>query len=140
MNLPDFYIDKIIQIALEEDINYIDLATDYLLDDDDESTASFVAKASGVLCGIDAALRTFRLLDSSVKAEIYIKDGEKVNKGDIIAVISGKTKTILKGERTSLNILQHMSGIATETAKYAECCKGTNAHVAETRKTIEEMK
>lgn len=136
MNLPDFYTDKIIRTALEEDINYIDLATDYLLDDNDQSTASFIAKASGVLCGIDTALRVFKLLDDTIKAEAYIKDGEKVEKGDVIAVISGKTKTILKGERTSLNILQHMSGIATETAKYAECCKGTRAHVAETRKTL----
>lgn len=136
MNLPDFYTDKIIRTALEEDINYIDLATDYLLDDNDQSTASFIAKASGVLCGIDTALRVFKLLDDTIKAEAYIKDGEKVEKGDVIAVISGKTKTILKGERTSLNILQHMSGIATETAKYSECCKGTRAHVAETRKTL----
>ena len=65
-----------------------------------------------------------------------IKDGGKVAKGDVIAVVTGRTKTILKGERTSLNILQHMSGIASETAKYAECCKGTNAHVTETRKTL----
>jgi nicotinate-nucleotide pyrophosphorylase (carboxylating) len=136
MNLPNFYVDKVIKTALEEDINYIDLATDYLLDDNDMSKASFVAKASGVLCGIDAALRTFKLLDDTIKTEVYIKDGEKVEKGNIIATISGKTKTILKGERTSLNILQHMSGIATETAKYAECCNGTRAHVAETRKTL----
>jgi nicotinate-nucleotide pyrophosphorylase (carboxylating) len=136
MNLPNFYFDKVIKTALEEDINYIDLATDYLLDDNDMSKASFVAKASGVLCGIDAALRTFKLLDDTIKTEVYIKDGEKVEKGNIIATISGKTKTILKGERTSLNILQHMSGIATETAKYAECCNGTRAHVAETRKTL----
>ncbi len=136
MNLPIFYVDNIIKTALEEDINYIDVATDYLLDDDAQSSASFIAKASGVLCGIDIALRTFSLIDNTVSAEIFIMDGEKVNKGDVIATIKGRTKTILKGERTSLNILQHMSGIATETAKYAECCKGTNAHVTETRKTL----
>lgn len=136
MNLPAFYIDKIITTALEEDINYVDVATDYLLDDEAVSTASYIAKASGVLCGIDIALRTFSLLDNSVKSEIFIKDGEKVNKGDIIATITGKTKTILKGERTSLNLLQHLSGIATATSKYVECCKGTDAHVAETRKTL----
>lgn len=136
MNLPIFYVDNIIKTALEEDINYIDVATDYLLDDDAQSSASFIAKASGVLCGIDIALRTFSLIDNTVSAEIFIMDGEKVKKGDVIATIKGRTKTILKGERTSLNILQHMSGIATETAKYAECCKGTNAHVTETRKTL----
>ena len=136
MNLPNFYTDDIIRRALEEDINYIDLATDYLLDDEDMSSASFIAKAEGVLCGIDIALRVFTLIDSDVKTEIKIKDGGKVNKGDVIATVSGRTKSILKGERTSLNILQHMSGIASETAKYVACCEGTNCSVAETRKTL----
>ena len=136
MQLPNFYVDDIIKRALEEDINYIDLATDYLLDDDDMSAANFVAKADGVLCGIDIAVRTFTFIDADVKSEIKIHDGEKVAKGDIIATVTGRTKSILKGERTSLNILQHMSGIASETAKYAECCKGTKAHVTETRKTL----
>lgn len=136
MNLPQFITDEIIERALREDINYVDAATDYLLDDDDVSAARFVAKASGILCGIDIAVRVFELLDKNVKVQINIKDGGKVEKGDIIAVVTGKTKAILKAERTSLNILQHMSGIATETAKYAECCKGTRAHVTETRKTL----
>lgn len=136
MNLPNFYTDDIIKRALDEDINYIDLATDYLLDDEDVSSASFIAKAEGVLCGIDIALRVFTLIDSDVKTEIKIKDGGKVNKGDVIATVSGRTKSILKGERTSLNILQHMSGIASETAKYVACCEGTKCSVAETRKTL----
>ncbi|MGN0552158.1 MAG: carboxylating nicotinate-nucleotide diphosphorylase [Oscillospiraceae bacterium] len=136
MNLPQFTTDEIIERALREDINYIDAATDYLLDDDDVSTARFVAKASGVLCGIDIAVRVFEMLDKDVSVQINIKDGGKVEKGDVIAVVTGKTKAILKAERTALNILQHMSGIATETAKYAECCKGTKAHVTETRKTL----
>jgi len=136
MNLPNFYIDDIITRALAEDINYIDLATDYLLDDEDISEAYFVAKAEGVLCGIDAALRVFTLIDPTVTSEVKIKDGEAVKKGDIIAAIKGHTKSILKGERTSLNLLQHMSGIATETAKYVKCCEGTGCTVADTRKTL----
>lgn len=136
MNLPNFYIDDIIKRALEEDINYVDLATDYLLDDEDMSSASFIAKAEGVLCGINAALRVFTFIDSEVKTEIKIKDGESVKKGDVIAVVSGRTKSILKGERTSLNILQHMSGVASETAKYVKCCEGTKCTVADTRKTL----
>ena len=87
MNLPNFYTDDIIRRALEEDINYIDLATDSHLDDEDVSTASFIAKAEGVLCGIDIALRVFTLIDSNVKTEIRIKDGGKVNKGDVIASV-----------------------------------------------------
>ena len=136
MNLPQFITDEIIERALREDINYVDAATDYLLDDDDVSTARFVAKASGILCGIDIAVRVFEMLDKDIQVQINIRDGGKVEKGDVIAVVTGKTKAILKAERTSLNILQHMSGIATETAKYAECCKGTRAHVTETRKTL----
>ncbi len=136
MNLPQFITDEIIERALREDINYVDAATDYLLDDDDVSTARFVAKASGILCGIDIAVRVFEMLDKDIKVQINIRDGGKVEKGDVIAVVTGRTKAILKAERTSLNILQHMSGIATETAKYAECCKGTRAHVTETRKTL----
>ena len=136
MNLPNFYVDDIIKRALAEDINYIDLATDYLLDDEDVSTANFVSKAEGVLCGIDCALRVFTLIDSDVKSEIKIKDGGKVSKGDVIATVTGRTKSILKGERTALNILQHMSGIASETAKYVACCEGTNCSIAETRKTL----
>ncbi len=136
MNLPNFYIDDIITRALAEDINYIDLATDYLLDDEDVSEAYFVAKAEGVLCGIDAALRVFTLIDPTVTSEVKIKDGEAVKKGNIIATIKGHTKSVLKGERTSLNLLQHMSGIATETAKYVKCCEGTVCTVAATRKTL----
>lgn len=136
MNLPIFYVDDVIKRALAEDINYIDLATDYLLDDEDVSAASFIAKAEGILCGIDCALRVFTLLDENVKSEIKIKDGGKVCKGDVIAAVTGRTKSILKGERTALNILQHMSGIATETAKYVKCCEGTKCSVAETRKTL----
>ncbi|MGN0586745.1 MAG: nicotinate-nucleotide diphosphorylase (carboxylating), partial [Oscillospiraceae bacterium] len=97
MNLPNFYVDDIIKRALEEDINYIDLATDYLLDDDDISTANFVAKAEGVLCGIDIAVRTFTFIDPDIKAEIKIRDGGRVNQGDIIATVTGRTKSILKG-------------------------------------------
>lgn len=106
MNLPDFYTDKIIRTALEEDINYIDLATDYLLDDNDQSTASFIAKASGVLCGIDTALRVFKLLDDTIKAEAYIKDGEKVEKGRCNCSNIGQNKNYSKRRK---NITEHSS-------------------------------
>ncbi len=136
MNLPEFYVDDVIKTALSEDINYIDLASDYLLEDDSISEANFVAKAEGILCGIDVALRVFTLVDKDITFDIKIKDGEKVNLGDIIATVKGKTKSILKAERTSLNLLQHMSGIASETAKYVSACDGTNCHVCDTRKTM----
>lgn len=136
MILPDFYVDDIIKRALQEDINYIDLATDLLIPEEDISSAEFVSKAEGVLAGIDCALRVFTFIDGNVKCEIFIHDGEKVKKGDIIAKVTGRTRSILKAERTSLNILQHMSGVATAVNRLVTACEGTKASVADTRKTL----
>lgn len=135
MTLPQSYIDNIINTALSEDINYIDVTTDYLIDDASVSEAYYVAKDEGVLCGIDVAARVFEIL-GGIKFEKKISDGEKVKKGDIIATLSGSTKNLLKGERTALNLLQHMSGIATATNRCAELVKGTRAQITDTRKTL----
>ena len=136
MRLMQFQIDDIIKTALLEDINYIDVTTDYLVDENSVSTAKYVSKDEGVLCGIDVAMRVFQLLDSNVKCEVFIHDGEKVKKGDIIARFYGDTKVLLKGERTALNILQHLSGIATATNKCVKLVEGTNAQITDTRKTL----
>ncbi len=136
MKLPQFYVDDIIKRAIAEDINYIDVTTDYLLSDDTITTAKFIAKDSGVLAGIDVALRVFELLDSNIEFEVLIKDGQKVKKGDVIAKMKGSVVSLLKGERTALNLLQHMSGIATATNRCVELVAGTNATIAETRKTL----
>lgn len=136
MKLMQFQIDDIIKAALLEDINYIDVTTDYLVDDDKVSTAKYVAKDEGVLCGIDVALRVFTLLDDKAEFKIHIKDGGMVKKGDVIAEITAKTRALLKGERTALNLVQHMSGIATATNKCVKLVEGTRASIAETRKTL----
>lgn len=136
MRLMQFQIDDMIKSALLEDINYIDVTTDYLIDEEKINTAQYVAKADGVLCGIDIALRVFTLLDPSASFEVLIHDGEQVKKGDIIARMTAHTRALLKGERTALNILQHMSGIATATNKCVKLVEGTNATVADTRKTL----
>lgn len=130
------YIDGVINTALAEDINYIDVTTDNLLDDSHKSTAYFVAKDDGVLCGIDIAVRVFEMVGGNVEAEILLNDGTEVKKGDIIANLKGSTKTLLKGERTALNILQHMSGIATATNKCVKLVEGSNARITDTRKTL----
>ena len=91
MSLPQFYVDDIILRALKEDINYLDVSADYLIPEDHRNDAYFVAKADGVLCGLDVALRTFRLLDDTFTAKVYKKDGDKIQKGDLIAEFSGKT-------------------------------------------------
>ena len=136
MILPQFYIDDLIKNAIKEDINYIDVATDYLLPEDEVSEAVFIAKADGVLCGIDVAMRVFALLDDSFTCTIHKKDGDEIKKGDLIAELKGKTVRLLKGERTALNLIQHMSGIATLTNTCVKETIGTNATIADTRKTL----
>lgn len=136
MMLNKFYVDKLIEDALLEDINYVDVATDYLIPEEQENSAQFIAKADGVLCGLDLALRVFELIQPDFTAEVFKRDGDELKKGDIIAKISGKTKTLLKGERTALNLIQHMSGVATATNNAVKIVEGTNASIADTRKTL----
>ena len=141
MMLNSIYVDEIIKTALLEDINYLDTTTDYLIDENQENTAKFLAKSDGVLCGLEVALRVFEILQpNGFEVKIFKHDGDKLIKGDIIAEIHGKTRTILKGERTALNLIQHMSGIATATNKAVEIIKGTNASIADTRKTLPGMR
>lgn len=136
MILPQFYIDDLIKNAIKEDINYIDVATDYLLDENEESEAIFIAKADGILCGIDVAIRVFELLDDSFTCVLHKKDGDEIKKGELIAELKGKTVKLLKGERTALNLIQHMSGIATITNECVKETLGTKATIADTRKTL----
>ena len=136
MTLNKFYVEDVIKGALKEDINYLDVTTDYLIDENATTTARFVAKSDGVLCGLEVALTVFKMLDDTITFEILKKDGDKLGKGDIICRMSGNTRALLKGERTALNLIQHMSGIATATNKCVELVKGTNASVVDTRKTL----
>ena len=140
MILNQFYVDNLIKTALLEDINYVDITTDYLIPEDQENEAKFLAKADGVLCGIEVALRVFTLIQPDFQCEVFIHDREEVKKGDIIAKIKGKTRTILKGERTALNLLQHMSGISSMTNRIVKIVEGTNASIADTRKTLPGMR
>ncbi|MDE6538831.1 MAG: carboxylating nicotinate-nucleotide diphosphorylase [Ruminococcus sp.] len=136
MKLLQCYVDNIITTALMEDINYIDVAADNLIPDEHKSSAYYVAKDTGIVCGIEVAKRVFELAGGDVDFKILMKDGTKVNKGDVIATLEGSTLTLLKGERTALNLLQHMSGIATATNKCVELVAGTKASVTDTRKTL----
>ena len=141
MTLNSIYVDNLIKTALLEDINYLDTTTDYLIDENQENTAIFLAKSSGVLCGIEVALRVFEILQpNGFEAKVYKHDGDKLVKGEIIAEIHGKTRTILKGERTALNLIQHMSGIATAANQATKLVEGTNASIADTRKTLPGMR
>lgn len=136
MKLTQSYIDSIINTALNEDINYIDVTTDNLILPDHTSSAYYIAKDSGVLCGIEIAKRVFELAGGNVEFETLIHDGSEMKNGDIIAKMNGSTVTLLKGERTALNILQHLSGIATATNKCVKLVEGTKASITDTRKTL----
>lgn len=136
MKLLQCYIDNIITTALMEDINYVDAAADNLIPEEHRSSAYYVAKDTGVVCGIEVAKRVFDLAGGNVDFRILLPDGSRVQKGDIIAELEGSTLTLLKGERTALNLLQHMSGIATATNRCVELVRGTNASVTDTRKTL----
>ncbi len=136
MKLNQFYVDNLIREAISEDINYIDVSADYLIPENQRNDSYFVAKADGVLCGLDIAMRVFTLLDDTFTYTAHKNDGDEVKAGDLIVEFNGKTACLLKGERTALNIIQHMSGIATATNKAVKLCEGTNASVTDTRKTL----
>ena len=135
MLLPSFYVDDLIRAAIREDINYIDQATAFVIDENAVSNAYFVAKAEGVVCGMEVAKRVFELLDPGVRFETLKQDGDRVQKGDILARFTGRTQYLLMGERTALNLLQHMSGVATATAEAVDAVAGTGCSIADTRKT-----
>ncbi len=136
MTLPQFYVDDLIRKAILEDINYIDTSSDYLIPPEQTGKARFLAKADGVLCGLPVALRVFELLDPTFHAQCFYADGDTIARGAIIAELSGKTAMLLKGERTALNLIQHMSGIATATAQAVKLVEGTRASITDTRKTL----
>ncbi|MGN0498418.1 MAG: carboxylating nicotinate-nucleotide diphosphorylase [Acutalibacteraceae bacterium] len=131
------YIDNLIKEALLEDINYIDTATDYLIPEQQCNEAVFMSKAEGVVCGVDIAMRVFEIINrGKFEYNVLKHDGDKVKYGDIIVELSGSTRTLLKGERTALNLIQHMSGIATAANEAVRLVEGTNASIADTRKTL----
>lgn len=136
MILLPFYVDDIIKTALNEDINYIDSTADLLIPEESVSDAYFVSKAEGVLCGLEIAERVFTILDPEIQITNHIKDGEILKNGDLIAEFHGHTRLMLKAERTALNILQHMSGIASYTRQCVDAVEGTGASIADTRKTL----
>lgn len=136
MLLPTFAIDDVILRALKEDIHYLDVTTDYLIDEESKSNTVLLAKQDGVLCGLEIALRVFELLGGLDLYKTHKQDGDALKKGDVIADLTGNTRTLLKGERTALNLLQHMSGIATATGRAVSLVAGTRAQITDTRKTL----
>jgi nicotinate-nucleotide pyrophosphorylase (carboxylating) len=130
------HVEQAVGSALAEDLASGDITTDSLVQSDLEGKASILVKRDGVLVGIDVAKEVFGQVDPSLHFKALVKDGAKVRKGDVVATVEGKVASILKAERTALNFLQHLSGIATETARYVDAVSGTKAIITDTRKTI----
>ncbi len=128
--------DSIIFASFDEDMPYGDITTDSVIEDGTFAEGFFIAKESGIICGIEIAKRVFELSGGNVILECFVKDGDKIEKGDKIAHIKGDAKSILKGERTALNLMQRASGIATSTNKAVKMVEGTRAKITDTRKTI----
>ena len=129
-------IDRIVLAALAEDIGDGDVTTESTITEDARLTGRFLAKESGVVAGIHVAWRTFALLDPRVELLVLIGDGLCVERGQVIAQVSGPGRAILTGERVALNFLQRMSGIATATRAYVDAVYGTHATILDTRKTV----
>jgi nicotinate-nucleotide pyrophosphorylase (carboxylating) len=128
-------LDRIIENALAEDIHTGDITTLSILTERHEIRARLLAKESMVLAGIEAAARVFHLLDHRILFTPFFHDGDELKGGEVIAEILGEASMLLQGERTALNILQRMCGIATLTSRYVAAAKGTGARIVDTRKT-----
>jgi len=128
-------VDKVIDLALAEDISHGDVTSEALIPPDLSGRASLLVKEKGILAGIEVARRVFRHIDQSLEVEVLIKDGSTIRPGDIAGKVSGSVAGILKAERTALNFLQRLSGIASLTARYVAKTKGTDAKIYDTRKT-----
>ena len=126
---------NLIDSALAEDVGMGDPTTDILIDENLSGRADITAREPGVLAGIEVAAAVFRRLDSSLEVETVTEDGSSVAPGDRLATVSGSVASMLKAERTALNFVQRLSGIATETRRYVEAVEGLDARIVDTRKT-----
>lgn len=135
MNINPLELEALIDRSLSEDIGAGDITTNSIVTPEAITTGYIVAKEEGVIAGLFVAEAVFKRLDPGADFQARVSDGERVSRGDILAVVNGKARAILTGERVALNFLQRMSGIATATARLAEQLKGAGAQVVDTRKT-----
>lgn len=133
-------VDEYILNTLKEDITSEDVSTNAVMPEDKNGRADLICKQDGIICGLGIFERTFKLLDENSHFETEVKDGDFVKKGQVIGVIYGDIKALLSGERTGLNYLQRMSGIATITKEYADSLKGYKTILLDTRKTTPNMR
>ena len=133
--LSNIYVEEHVKSALMEDIGFGDVTTESIVGEDKIFNASLVSRCEGIICGLDVFKTVFKLLSDKVKVELLFKDGDKIKKGDVLAKLTGPGKYLLLGERVSLNYIQRMSGIATETYKYQSAIGELPCKIVDTRKT-----
>ena len=133
--LNNFFIEDHVRKALSEDIGFGDITTDYLTNEEDIMKCELNSRVDGVLRGRSVFEMVFKVLSTDVKVKFYFKDGDLIKKGDKLADIEGPARYVLMGERVSLNYIQRMSGIATETHKYQKAIGEYKAKIVDTRKT-----
>lgn len=132
--------DELIKLALREDISNEDVTTNAVMPEYRKGTVDLICKQSGVICGLGVFARTFTLLDPETDVELFKKDGDEVEKGELIAKVTGDIRVLLSGERTALNYLQRMSGIATYTRRVVKLLEGCKTRLLDTRKTTPNMR
>lgn len=133
-------VDELIMSALREDISSEDVTTNAVMRTAAKGTVDLICKQDGILAGLDVFKRVFTLLDTTTEFEMYVKDGDSIKKGDKLGTITGDIRVLLSGERTALNYLQRMSGIATYTNSLAKLLEGTKTKLLDTRKTTPNMR
>lgn len=132
--------DELIKQALREDISSEDVSTNAVMPTAKKGVVSLIAKQDGIICGLGVFKRVFELLDEGAEIEFYFKDGDTVSNKDLVATVTGDIRALLSGERTALNYLQRMSGIATYTHETAKLFEGTKTKLLDTRKTTPNMR
>lgn len=132
--------DELIMMALKEDITSEDITTNAVMPEFQLGTVDLICKQDGIIAGLNVFKRAFELLDDAVKVELFCKDGDTVTNGMHLAKVTGDIRVLLSGERTALNYLQRMSGIATYTNKIVELLKGSGITLLDTRKTTPNMR
>lgn len=128
-------VDPLILSALKEDISQEDVSTNSVMPTYTKGEVELICKQDGILCGMQVFERVFTLIDETTEFELFANDGDEIKKGQLIAKVTGDIRVLLSGERTALNYLQRMSGIATYTHQVASLLKGTNTTLLDTRKT-----
>ncbi|NLP29524.1 MAG: carboxylating nicotinate-nucleotide diphosphorylase [Clostridiales bacterium] len=132
--------DELIIQALREDISSEDITTNAIVDKDCIGKVDLICKQDGIIAGLEVFKRVFELLDDGTEIETKFKEGDSVKEGDLVAVVHAKARALLTGERTALNFLQRMSGIATHTRELVKELEGTNTKLLDTRKTTPNMR